>query len=107
MMELGPWIQAKAQVNGGTVKGISQLIQVNSEIIVLDVKRPGLLDENLSEVGIDAPCKLPLISYACFSKLFNKFNSLFILSATWFFPYFSRNLSGVNPFNESCGLCLL
>jgi hypothetical protein len=55
MMKLGPWIQAKAQIDGGAVKGIGQLIQVNSEIIVLDVKRPGLIDENLSEFGINAP----------------------------------------------------
>ena len=40
-------------------------------------------------------------------NLLKKFNSLFIVSDSVLFPYFSRNLSGVNPFNESCGLCRL
>ena len=55
MMEPGPWIQAKAQVYGGAVKCVNHIVQVNSEIIVIDVKRPCLLDEDLSEVSIYAP----------------------------------------------------
>ena len=55
MMKSCPGIQAETQVNGGAVEGIDYIVQVNSEIIVIDVQGSCLLDKNLSEVGIDAP----------------------------------------------------
>jgi len=58
MMEFGPGKQTKTQVNSSTVKSINHIIQVNSKIIVLNVKGSCLLDKNLSEVGINTPVPL-------------------------------------------------
>jgi hypothetical protein len=55
VVEFGPEKQTEAQINGGAVKRIDHIVQVNPEIIIIDIQRPCLLDENLSEVGINVP----------------------------------------------------
>ena len=55
MMEFGPGIQTKTQINGGAVERIDHIVQVNPEIIVIDVQRLCLFNEDLNEVSINAP----------------------------------------------------
>ena len=55
VVELSPGIQAKAQVNGRTVKSIDHIIEVNPKIIVFDIQRSCLFDKCLSKVGINTP----------------------------------------------------
>ena len=55
MMKFCPWIQTKAQVNGGAVKCINHIIQINPEVIILDVKGPCLFYKDLCKVSINTP----------------------------------------------------
>jgi hypothetical protein len=54
LAEPGPWKQRKAQVNGGRVQRIQALVQFDADRIG-DVKRPREVNQNLSEIGEDAP----------------------------------------------------
>ncbi len=57
-------------------------------------------------VVVNTPaCKLPQNSYASLAKFLLILMSCCNVVNSASFPYFNRNLSGVNPFNESCGLC--
>ncbi len=48
MVEFGPGKQTKTQIDGGAVKRIDHIVRVNPEIIVLDIQRPCLFDEQYS-----------------------------------------------------------
>jgi len=54
LAEPGPRKQRKAQVDGGRVQRVQALVQFDADRIG-DVKRPRDVDQNLSEVGEDAP----------------------------------------------------
>ena len=57
LTELGPREQRKTEVNGGGVQSVGGGLEVGEER-VFGVKRGGLSDEDLSEVGKDAPITL-------------------------------------------------
>jgi hypothetical protein len=54
LAKFGPRKQRKAQVDGGRVQRVQALVQFDADRIG-DVKRPRDMDQNLSEVGEDAP----------------------------------------------------
>ncbi|MBA7592857.1 hypothetical protein ES708_35053 [subsurface metagenome] len=52
--EYCPRKQGKTQIDGGGIQGVDCLIQFHAEAFV-GVQSPGLSDEHLGEVGVDAP----------------------------------------------------
>ena len=64
VVEFSPGIQAKAQVNGRTVKSLDHIVQVNPEIIVFNVQRSCLLDEYLSKAHYQEVLPTGKLSYA-------------------------------------------
>ena len=57
LAELGPWEQREAQVHGGGVQGVSRGFEIGKER-VFGVKRGGLDDADMSEVGEESPVAL-------------------------------------------------
>ena len=55
--KLGPRKQRETQVDGGGVERVNRRVEVEPDVFV-QIKLFGLLDEDLSEVGIDAPIAL-------------------------------------------------
>jgi hypothetical protein len=55
--KLRPGKQRKAQVDGGGVQGVDRGIEVETEIVA-QIELFGTLNEDLSEVGVDAPVAL-------------------------------------------------
>jgi hypothetical protein len=55
--ELGPREKREAQIDGRRIEDVSGLFQSHSEVFV-GVQFPGPADQNLGEVGIDAPISL-------------------------------------------------
>ena len=54
LAKLGPWEQGHTQVDGRSVQRVCRVVQFHGKAIAR-VKRPGLRDEHLGEVGVDAP----------------------------------------------------
>ena len=52
--ESGPGEKRKTKIDRGGVEGIDSLLQFDTEVFAL-VQRPGLMNEDLGKVGIDAP----------------------------------------------------
>ena len=55
--KLCPGKQRKAQVDGGGVQGVDRGVEVETEVVA-QIELFGSLDEDLSEVGVDAPIAL-------------------------------------------------
>src|SRR3990170_3186320 len=55
--KLGPGKERKAQVDGGGVQGVDRGVEVDAEVVA-QIELFGSLDEDLSEVGVDAPVAL-------------------------------------------------
>ena len=55
--KLRPGKQRKAQVDGGGVQGVDRGVEVETEVVA-QIELFGSLDEDLSEVGVDAPVAL-------------------------------------------------
>ena len=53
-LEGSPREQRQAQIDGGGVQGVNRLVQFQPQIFV-GVELPGLADEDLSNLGVDAP----------------------------------------------------
>jgi len=49
-----PGEQGQAEIDGGRIERVDGVVQFDAEVVV-DVQRSGSGDENLSEIGIDAP----------------------------------------------------
>ena len=55
--KLRPGKQRKAEVDGGGVQGVDRGVEVETEVVA-QIELFGSLDEDLSEVGVDAPVAL-------------------------------------------------
>ena len=55
--KLGPGKQRKAQVDGGGVQGVDRGVEVDADVVA-QIELLGPLDEELSEVGVNAPVAL-------------------------------------------------
>ena len=53
-LEGSPREQRQAQIDGGGVQGVGCLLQFQPQIFV-GVELPGLADEDLGDIGVDAP----------------------------------------------------
>jgi hypothetical protein len=54
LAEYGPWKKRQTQVDRGRIEGIDGVLQFESQIFA-GIESPGLTDEDLGKVGIDAP----------------------------------------------------
>lgn len=52
--EISPWEQSETQIDCRGIKGIDRLVEFNTKL-VLFVKRPGILNENMGEIAVNSP----------------------------------------------------
>ena len=72
LAELGPGEQRHTQIDGRRVQRVYRIVQFHAKAVVC-VKRPGLLDEHLSEVGVDAPVARLVCVGQCVARDFSAY----------------------------------